>query len=280
MSKLARPITRDEIAAYRVTGVVLLRGVLDLATVNSVRRCIDEAARNNPAPAAVQNLSLLAQASADGDATPSNERVREFRRFTQRGPGPEIAASLLGGEKICFYGERIDLKEPGDHGPTTFRQDAADFEIAGEQCCVLWIPVDPVTVESGAMRYWRGSHKDGRIYRPSGMEAQTSPPEAEGAALPDLDGNPGKYDIIHFDVEPGDVIVHHYRIVHGAGGNMSRYQVRRAASLHYCGDDISYCARPWVARQVRQPIRLNTGDPLTGPEFPVVWRRRHDQQAA
>lgn len=278
MSKLARPITRDEIAAYRVTGVVLLRGVLDLATVNSVRRCIDEAARNHPAPAAIEDVSLLKQPSADGDGTPANERAREFRRFTQRGPGPEIAASLLGGEQICFYGERIDMKEPGDRKPMTFHQDAADFDIAGEQCCVLWIPVDPVTVESGAMQYWRGSHKDGKIYRPHGPDPQTPPAGAE--PLPDLDGHPGKYDIVHFDVEPGDVIVHHYRIVHGAGGNMSRYQVRRAASLRYCGDDIRYCARPWVARQVQQPIKLNNGDPLSGTDFPVVWRRRHDQQAA
>jgi len=30
MSKLVRPVTRDEIAAYRIAGVVLLRGILDL----------------------------------------------------------------------------------------------------------------------------------------------------------------------------------------------------------------------------------------------------------
>ena len=35
MSKLARPITKDEIAAYRIAGVVLLRGILDLGAVNA-----------------------------------------------------------------------------------------------------------------------------------------------------------------------------------------------------------------------------------------------------
>ena len=33
MSKLIRPVTRDEIAAYRIAGVVLLRGILDLGAV-------------------------------------------------------------------------------------------------------------------------------------------------------------------------------------------------------------------------------------------------------
>ena len=43
MSKLVRSITKDEIAAYNVAGVVLLRGILDLGSVNTLRRCIDEA---------------------------------------------------------------------------------------------------------------------------------------------------------------------------------------------------------------------------------------------
>ena len=88
------------------------------------------------------------------------------------------------------------------------------------------------------------------------------------------------YDIVHFDVEPGDVIVHHYRTVYGAGANTSRYQVCRAASLRYCGDDIRFQTRPWAPCQLHHTTHLNDGDPLGGPDFPVVWRRRPDQQAA
>ena len=44
MSHLARPITKDEVAAYRHAGVVLLRGVLSLPAVNALRRSIDDPA--------------------------------------------------------------------------------------------------------------------------------------------------------------------------------------------------------------------------------------------
>jgi ectoine hydroxylase-related dioxygenase (phytanoyl-CoA dioxygenase family) len=88
------------------------------------------------------------------------------------------------------------------------------------------------------------------------------------------------YDIVHFDVEPGDVIVHHYRTIHGAGGNHSRYQVRRAASLRYCGDDIRFETRPWAPKQLHHTQRLSDGDPLSDPDFPVVWTRRRAQEAA
>jgi ectoine hydroxylase-related dioxygenase (phytanoyl-CoA dioxygenase family) len=138
---------------------------------------------------------------------------------------------------------------------------------------VLWIPVDPVTLESGTMLYVRGSHRDGKLYQPNVFIAQTPLPGAEGDPLPDIEGHMDDYDIIHFDVEPGDVIVHHYRTIHGAGGNHSRYQVRRAASLRYCGDDIRFQTRPWAPRQLHHTTRLNEGDHLSGPDFPVVWSR-------
>jgi ectoine hydroxylase-related dioxygenase (phytanoyl-CoA dioxygenase family) len=280
MSKLARPVTPDEVAAYRHAGVVLLRGVIDLAAVNTLRRAIDEAVSEMPETAAglyrPENAGTRGFVFAAGIAA----RLRDFKRFVLSGPGPEISAKLLNSEKVHFFGDEIFVKEPGTAARTAFHQDATYFEIEGDQCCVLWIPTDPVTIENGAMLYWRGSHKSGKLYQPNVFVSQAPLPGAQGELLPDIEGNLDKYDIVHFDVEPGDVIVHHYRTVHGAGGNMSRYQVRRAASLRYCGDDIRFQTRPWTPRQLHHTARLNDGDPLGGPDFPVVWRRHPDQQAA
>jgi hypothetical protein len=322
MRKLARQITPDEVAAYNVNGVVLLRGIIDLATVNTLRRNIDEAVRTlkeSPAGydlsaltrAAELNDKQLLQAASEGQHNVAGivehikssgkpflvekddqgtgsffldtglaARLREFRRFTLSGPGPLIAASLLNSEMVRFFGDQMFVKEPGTRERTAFHQDATYFEIDGSQCCVLWIPVDPVTVETGAMMYVRGSHRDGKLYQPNVFVAQTPLPGAQGEPLPDIEGHMADYDLVQFDVEPGDVIVHNYKTLHGAGGNHSRYQVRRAASLRYCGDDIRVCSRPWAPRQLHHTQQLNDGDLLSGPDFPVVWTRRTDKQAA
>jgi hypothetical protein len=322
MSKLARPITQDEIAAYNVAGVVLLRGILDLAAVNTLRRCIDEAVASIHDSPMGYDLSAITRAAEQHDETALDDdshgqhnvsgimdyirasgkqflfddthekkgsflldtgisaKQRAFRRFVLDGAGPEIAAGLLQSERINFFGDQVFVKEPGTRERTAFHQDATYFEIEGDQCCVLWIPVDPVTLESGTMQYVRGSHRDGKLYAPNVFVAQTPLPGAQGELLPDIEGNPGAFDIVHFDVEPGDLIVHHYRTVHGTGGNNSRYQVRRAASIRYCGDDIRFCTRPWTPKQLHHTQRLNDGDPLSGPDFPVVWRNRSDKQAA
>jgi hypothetical protein len=110
-------------------------------------------------------------------------RLKELRRFSVTGAGPEIAAALLDSEKVNFYGDQIFVKEPGTRERTAFHQDATYFEIDGNQCCVLWIPVDPVTLETGAMMYIRGSHRDGRLYQPNVFIAQTPLPGA-GRATP------------------------------------------------------------------------------------------------
>jgi ectoine hydroxylase-related dioxygenase (phytanoyl-CoA dioxygenase family) len=207
-------------------------------------------------------------------------RLRDFRRFCITGAVPEIAGALLDSEKVSFFGDQIFVKEPQTRERTAFHQDATYFEIDGEQCCVMWIPVDPVTLEGGVMQYVRGSHRDGKLYQPNVFVSQTPLPGAQGEPLPDIEGHMADYDIVHFDVEPGDVIVHHYRTIHGAGGNHSRYQVRRAASLRYCGDDIRFRTRPWAPHQLHHTHQLSDGDPLGGPDFPVVWRRRHAREAA
>jgi len=322
MSKLARSITKDEIAAYNVAGVVLLRGILDLGSVNTLRRCIDEAVNTMGQSPSGYDMSALTRAMENDDwqklkaasgrqhdvagiveyikssgkpllfdeakaskgsfllDTGIAARLRDFRRFCTNGAVPEIAGALLGSEQVKFFGDQIFVKEPQTRERTAFHQDATYFEIAGDQCCVMWIPVDPVTLEGGVMQYLRGSHRDGKLYQPNVFVTQTPLPGAQGEPLPDIEGHMSDHDIVHFDVEPGDVIVHHYRTIHGAGGNHSRYQVRRAASLRYCGDDIRFETRPWAPKQLHHTHRLNDGDPLSGPDFPVVWTRRRAQEAA
>jgi hypothetical protein len=322
MTRLVRPITKDEVAAYKIAGMVLLRGILDLASVNTLRRCIDEAVSTMGQSPSGYDLSALTKAFESDDWGKLKEesggqhdvagimeyikssgkpllidkseaskgsflldtgiaaRLREFRRFCTNGVVPEIAGALLESEKVNFFGDQIFVKEPQTRERTAFHQDATYFEIDGDQCCVMWIPVDPVTLEGGVMQYVRGSHRDGKLYQPNVFVSQTPLPGAQGEPLPDIEGHMNDYDIVHFDVEPGDVIVHHYRTIHGAGGNHTRYQVRRAASLRYCGDDIRFCTRPWAPKQLHHTHHLNEGDPLSGPDFPVVWTRRREQEAA
>jgi ectoine hydroxylase-related dioxygenase (phytanoyl-CoA dioxygenase family) len=145
----------------------------------------------------------------------------------------------------------------------------------------MWVPVDPANEETGAIRYIRGSHKWNKEFQPNVFVAGTAFPGSEDYLPLDQEELEDHKDLIQFVSEPGDIIIHHYKTVHGAGGNHSNYQVRRAASLRYCGDDMVYKHRPFAPPQEHHQHTLNDGDTLHGATcFPLVWEAPSQEEAA
>ena len=185
---------------------------------------------------------------------------------------PEIAAQLLRATKINYCDDQIFVKDPGTADRTAFHQDYTYFNMRGVKGCVMWVCVDPANEASGVPVYVRGSHKWGREFKPNLFLAQTPFPGSEGDDLPDIEGHLSDYDIVRFETKPGDIIVHHFRTVHGAGGNGSS-RPRRAASLRYSGEDMRYFRRPGAPPQPYHDHTLEDGDVLDSLCFPVVWPR-------
>jgi hypothetical protein len=183
---------------------------------------------------------------------------------------PELVSDLLGARYLNFWEDTTFVKAPNTRQKTAFHQDLAYFQIDGEQCVIVWIALDPVTQESGAMQYVRGSHKWGETYAPNVFISQTPFRSSPEKRCPDIEAEPDKYDIVSFDVEPGDVIIHHVKTVHGSGGNRSG-NWRRAVSFRYCGDEVRYLDRQGAIQQVGVARDLNDGDRLFSEDYPVVW---------
>lgn len=198
-------------------------------------------------------------------------RDEDFRSVALGEILPAVAGQLMRSTKINYFDDQVFVKQPFTRERTAFHQDMTYFNLTGEQICVMWIPVDRATRESGTMLYVRGSHAWGREFQPNLFVSPLAFPGAGGEQLPNIEGNFDQYDIVAFDVEPGDVIVHNVLTVHGSGGNLSP-NPRRAASLRYCGDDVRYFARPGTPVQPHHRHNLRDGDVLDCSQFPVVWR--------
>ncbi|MBT7582557.1 MAG: phytanoyl-CoA dioxygenase, partial [Kordiimonadaceae bacterium] len=79
-------------------------------------------------------------------------------------------------------------------------------------------------------------------------------------------------DIVCYDLEPGDCLIHHTDIIHGAKGNQSSMTRRRGYATRWTGDDVVWDPRIGTTDVLRDP-GLMPGDPLDCDLFPVVWRR-------
>ena len=185
---------------------------------------------------------------------------------------PAIASKLLHSEKINFCDDQIFIKEPFTRERTAFHQDYPYFHLGGRKGCVMWICVDDADKESGVPVYVRGSHLWRRQFAANVFMAQTPMPGSIGDNLSDVEKAPHAYDIVQFDTKPGDIIIHHFFTVHGAGGNRTS-RPRRALSLRYGGDDLRYARREGAPDQPHHFHDLKDGDPLDSRTFPVVWPR-------
>lgn len=197
----------------------------------------------------------------------------EIKHVALRSKLPEAVSHLMEAEETRFWEDTTFAKAPRTPQRTVFHQDWSYFQIEGDQCCIVWIPLDRVDAENGRMEYVRGSHLKPKIYAPNVLFAQSASPISPYDKVPDIEASRDEYDIISFDVEPGDVIIHHVMTLHGSAGNVSKDRNRRAFSFRYCGEDIRYFDKPGAIEQQYLTRTLKNGDRLSGPDYPLVWQR-------
>ena len=78
-----------------------------------------------------------------------------------------------------FYHEHILVKEPGTSKRTPWHHDQSYYPVDGEDIVSLWIPVDPVPIES-AIKFVKGSHAWGKWFKPVKFASETNYPKSKG----------------------------------------------------------------------------------------------------
>ena len=91
--------------------------------------------------------------------------------------------------------------------------------------------------------------------------------------IPNIEADRSEYDIISFDLEPGDAVVFSFLTVHGAPPNPSSDRRRRAFSARVLGGDPRWAIRSGPTSPPFPELAqvMTAGAPLAGrPEFPVI----------
>ncbi len=269
LERLAGP---EEIRAYREDGAARIRGVIDAHWLGVLADAVDEA---------VASPSGFAKDYAPEGApryfTDHRlfNRFEGFRRFLFEGPLPRLAAEILGSSRVDLYDEHLLIKEAGTPTPTHWHHDMPYFSIDGDDLVSVWFSLDPVTRDTGALRFARGSHRWGKLYQPVriGLNDPVAGFDRDDlvAEVPDIDADPVRYPTVMLEADPGDVIVFHGLALHASGPNKRSDVSRRAVSYRFAGDDIR-----WRNRSEKPLIfkrSLNDGDPLSliADECPQVW---------
>lgn len=261
-------ITSDQIDAFRRDGIVCLRGIFSPAWVDELRALVEEDIQNPSGM--VKNINAEgATGFFFGDTFVCHHNAG-FKRAVFNSPAAGVMAGLFGARKVNLLFDQILVKEPGSTTRTMWHHDHTYWPVAGDQVCTLWIALDPVTAENGAVEYIRGSHKWGQRFKAQSFTGDDRYKE-DLPEMPDIDSMRDQLDVLQFEMAPGDCTIHHGLLVHGAPGNETGGR-RRAYVARWCGDDVTYNPRPNIQQMLRDPD-IAPGGPLDCDLFPVVWPR-------
>ncbi|HKM99820.1 MAG TPA: phytanoyl-CoA dioxygenase family protein [Candidatus Binataceae bacterium] len=260
-----RSLREDEIEAFHRDGVICVRNVMPSRWIDLAAEAIERTRQqpsktgkilSKPAPGYLNDIFMWLR--DDG-----------HRTFVLESPAARLAQQAMRSQTVTFFYDQVFAKEPGTNVPTPWHHDLTFWPIEGTQICSIWMPVDSVTRASSGLEYVRGSHRWNRRFKAVSPDYHPDLLASDLEDPPDIDAHRTDYDLVNWDMEPGDVLMFHPLTLHGSAGNSSTTQRRRALATRWLGDDVVYA--PAKARMPLPPQHgLAPGDRLRGRYFPRI----------
>ncbi len=211
---------------YRENGHILLEGVLNTETVEQYRQVIVDAAdRFNTEKRKLEDRDTYGKAFLQiMNMWVEDEQVRRFtlaRRFAN------IAAELMGVEKVRIYHDQALFKEPGG-GHTPWHQDQYYWPIDTVKTITMWMPLVDIEENMGMLTFASGSQKDG-------FAGSLEISDDSEAVLSNLVAAKG-YPVTRAQtMKAGDATFHAGWTLHAAPGNYSD-KMRQVMTVIYMAD--------------------------------------------
>jgi ectoine hydroxylase-related dioxygenase (phytanoyl-CoA dioxygenase family) len=225
-----------------------------------------------------QNVFFAGDPGQFIDTVRNFELTPEFQRLLYDSPLADMAAQVLGSERVWLLFDHVFVKDGGADRSATHRtpwhQDLPYWPVDGTQLVSMWITLEEIPREE-CLEFVRGSHRgpvyDGFDPRRAG-EDPTLPFYGEGfPRLPDIEADRSAWDIVAYDITPGDVVLLHPGVLHG-GGQTSAGRRRRTLSVRFFGPDVVFASRPPTRPTAPftpgLELVLQPGDPLRHPYYP------------
>jgi len=198
---------------YRTDGVVRIRQFFDETTVQEIREELDRYTRD-VLPAKPADARTWER---DGKTVRNLWRLEEhnefFRQLSERDDITSLVAKLVNGEPVLAAVETFNKPARVGSG-VPYHQDNAYFCRTPPDMLTVWVAIDPVTVENGAIYFVKGSHQGDLLpTKPSGVRGNSiglaEPPDVDLAQQ------------FCATLNAGDATIHHCQTIHHSRPNQT-----------------------------------------------------------
>lgn len=200
-----------DLEAYRRDGLIIPSAFnLTGPWLDMLREGCDQLVAENPdvRPEALDTSHIIRNPSSP---VKGNQTILDF---ALNNPGLDLVEQLIGPD-IILWNTHLFLKPAGDGKEVPWHQDGQYWPIRPLATCSMWIALDEVTLENGAMRYVPGSHS-GEIYA-------HHTDNGDHLALNQVldEGQLPLADAPAVELPPGGFSLHDVYLVHGSAANRS-----------------------------------------------------------
>ncbi len=216
------PLGAEQIEAYRRDGFTVVRGAVDDGLLRDLLYAAEgfaEDARTLTADSATIELDDAAGAAAGASLI---RRIKSphlhspiFARALAEPTLLDMVEQLIGAN-IRWHHTKLNAKQPSGSGHVEWHTDWGYYPHTNADLLEIAIAIDPATEANGCLRVLPGSHLGPALDHTEGGRFVGAVP-------------PGSFDrdkTVALTLEPGDISIHHVRLLHGSGPNRSDSQRR------------------------------------------------------
>lgn len=226
-SRKIYPISETQKQEFWENGHILLRQVAERDEIEKFRPAIEKAcAENNRETRSLEERDTYGKAFLQ--IMNLWRRDAEVKKFVFEKKFAQIAADLLGVEKVRLYHDQALFKEPNG-GYTPWHQDQYYWALDTEKTITMWMPLVDIDNELGMLTFASGSHKKGAV---SNIEISDESEEIYEKHIAENNFSITKADAMR----AGDATFHLGWTMHSAGGNRSENKMREVMTIIYFAD--------------------------------------------
>jgi len=257
-------LTNKEINFYQKQGALIIKNVFK-PWINILREGFEKVLKE-PGPHARENIK-----NEEGrffEDYCNWQRISEFKKFAEMSPAAQIVGEATGSKSIQLFHEHIFVKDPGTNKKTPWHQDMPYYCVNGNDTGSFWIPLDQITKEN-SLQILLGSHKLPKLVRPTKW-SNNKPWYKNDENFMDMPNINTDENILKSEMNLGDAILFNFKVLHSSPGNLENIP-RRAFSMRFIGDDVTYVDRGGETSPPFKGIDLKIGAKMREDWFPVVW---------
>jgi hypothetical protein len=257
---MTKSLSPEAVEAYRRDGYLFPRRVLSSERAAYYRGCLED------------------YETGAGGPINSNYRHKVHLLFTWANElvhDPAIldaVEDVLGPDILCWT-SNFFIKEANTDDYVSWHQDATYWGLSDDAVTTAWVAFSDATEESGAMKFWPGSHKKSQLtHRDThhesnllsrGQEIDVEVPDEEGVLAP---------------LAAGEMSLHHVKLVHGSEPNRAADR-RIGLAIRYISPHVAQLKGSDSAMLVRGSDSHGNFDPEPEPRAdldPAAIAAHHD----